>query len=97
MNNVPELLDELYEKAKKNTGLKERLLQTENSNDSYADFCRIAREEGIALYPMELLDAGEQSYGDMKRSTNGGGENSPLIEGEDDFYALFLAMLRTAI
>ena len=25
----------------------------------------------------------------MKRSTNGGGENSPKLEGEDDFYELF--------
>ena len=29
----------------------------------------------------------------MKRSTNGGGENSPMLEGEDDFYELFFAGL----
>ena len=29
----------------------------------------------------------------MKRSTNGGGENSPKLEGEDDFYELFFAGL----
>ena len=29
----------------------------------------------------------------MKRSTNGGGENSPMIEAEDDFYELFFANL----
>ncbi len=27
----------------------------------------------------------------MKRSTNGGGENSPMLEGEDDYYEMFLA------
>ncbi len=27
----------------------------------------------------------------MKRSTNGGGENSPMLAGEDDFYELFMA------
>jgi len=27
----------------------------------------------------------------MKRSTNGGGENSPMLEGQDDFYELFFA------
>ena len=29
----------------------------------------------------------------MKRSTNGGGENSPVLSGEDDFYELFFAAL----
>ena len=26
----------------------------------------------------------------MRRSTNGGGENSPMLEGEDDFLSCFL-------
>jgi hypothetical protein len=29
----------------------------------------------------------------MKRSTNGGGENSPMLAGQDDFYELFLAAI----
>lgn len=29
----------------------------------------------------------------MRRSTNGGGENSPLLAGEDDYYELFLSEL----
>lgn len=29
----------------------------------------------------------------MKRSMNGGGENSPMLEAEDDFYELFFAGL----
>ena len=29
----------------------------------------------------------------MKRSTNGGGGNSPKLDGEDDFYELFFAGL----
>ena len=31
----------------------------------------------------------------MKRSTNGGGENSPALEYQEDYYAMFLAELRT--
>ena len=31
----------------------------------------------------------------LRRSTNGGGENSPMLEGEDDFYELFFASLET--
>lgn len=37
--------------------------------------------------------AGEEFYAEIKRSTNGGGENFPALEGEDDFYELFLAAL----
>ena len=29
----------------------------------------------------------------MKRSTNGGGENLPKLDGEEDFYELFFAEL----
>jgi hypothetical protein len=29
----------------------------------------------------------------MRRSTNGGGENSPLLVSEDDYYELFLEEL----
>ena len=33
----------------------------------------------------------------MRRSTNGGGENSPKLAGEDDFYELFFASLEEHI
>lgn len=42
---------------------------------------------------MDLAMAGEEFYAEIKRSTNGGGENSPALEGEEDFYELFLAAL----
>ena len=38
---------------------------------------------------MDLIAAGEEFYAAMKRSTNGGGENSPMLEGEDDFMNCF--------
>lgn len=40
---------------------------------------------------VEMLD--ELQNRAMKRSTNGGGENSPLLEGEDDPYEMFFASL----
>ena len=46
------------------------------------------------MYPMDVIIAGEEAYAAMKRSTNGGGENAPMLEGEDDFYELFLAALK---
>ena len=42
---------------------------------------------------MDLITAGEEFYATMRRSTNGGGENSPMLEGEADFYELFFAGL----
>ena len=56
-------------------------------------FCRISTEEGFPLYEMDLLEYGESSYAAMRRSTNGGGENSPMLAGEDDYYELFLTEL----
>ena len=42
---------------------------------------------------MDLITAGEEAYAAMRRSTNGGGENSPMLEVEDDLYELFFAAL----
>ena len=52
-----------------------------------------ANAYGVSIYEMDLAMAGEEFYAEIKRSTNGGGENSPAPEGEDDFYELFLAAL----
>ena len=73
--------------------LREKLLQTrENPNPIHA-FCEICHAYGVSIYEMDLAMAGEEFYAEIKRSTNGGGENSPALEGEDDFYELFLAAL----
>ena len=42
---------------------------------------------------MDLITAGEEAYAAMRRITNGGGENSPMLEVEDDLYELFFAGL----
>lgn len=53
-----------------------------------------AHSAGNAVnWDMDLITAGEEFYATMRRSTNGGGENSPMLEGEDDFYELFFAGL----
>ena len=64
-----------------------------DSRTPLSDFCRLSRQAGIELYEMDLLSAGEDYYAAMRRSTNGGGENSPLLVGEDDYYELFLEEL----
>ena len=91
--DIPETLEVLRKKALADDALRQRLLATRNSETPLADFCRISTEPGLPMYEMDLLVYGESSYAAMRRSTNGGGENSPLLQYEDDYYELFLREL----
>ena len=93
MASTVEMLDELQTRALHEEDIRERLLATRKDSDPLGAFCRVCRELGYEIYEMELVCAGEEFYAAMKRSTNGGGENSPKIDGEDDFYELFFAGL----
>ena len=83
------MLDELREKALKDRNIWQEL--------PLAAFCAKCRELGYQIYEMDLITAGEEFYATMRRSTNGGGENSPKLAGEDDFYELFFASLEEHI
>ena len=91
--NTMELLDELQRKALEDRSVREKLLATRSDKEPLQSFCKACRELGYEIYPMELIAAGEDFHAQMKRSTNGGGENSPMLDGEDDFYEMFLAAL----
>ena len=52
------------------------------------------REQFIKTRDAEDPLGGDEFYAAMKRSTNGGGENSPVLTGEDDPYELFFAGLQ---
>lgn len=90
---IAEMLDELKQKALRDPLLREELLETRKDNQPLSAFCKKCRELGYEVYDMDLITAGEEFYATMRRSTNGGGENSPMLEGEDDFYELFFAGL----
>ena len=92
--NTAEMLSELQEKALKDENLRNKFLATENIKEPLDEFCKICQSEGYEIYPMDIIIAGEEAYAAMKRSTNGGGENAPMLAGEDDFYELFLAALK---
>lgn len=92
--NTAEMLNELQHKALNYAALREKFLATENAKEPLEEFCKICRSEGYEIYPMDVIIAGEEAYAAMKRSTNGGGENAPMLDGEDDFYELFLAALK---
>ena len=90
---IAEMLDELKKKALEDPLLRQELLDTRKSSTPVAAFCEKCRSYGYPIYEMDLIAAGEEFYAAMKRSTNGGGENSPMLDGEDDFYELFFAGL----
>lgn len=94
MADVAGMLDELQNRALRDEDLKKRLLAAREEEDPVSEFCKVCREVGYEIYEMELICAGEEFHAAMKRSTNGGGENSPMLAGEDDFYELFLANLK---
>lgn len=93
MRTIEDMLDELQRRAAQESVVRERLLATQNEADPLSAFCKACRELGYEIYEMELICAGEEFHAAMKRSTNGGGENSPMLTGEDDFYELFFASL----
>lgn len=90
---IAEMLDELRGKALRNPEIREKLLATRKEQNPVSAFCRECRGLGYEIYDMDLINEGEELYAQMKRSTNGGGENSPMLEGEDDFYEMFFAAL----
>lgn len=93
MANIMDMLEELKRRALQEPKLRKRLFASREEQDPVSAFCRICRELGYEIYEMELISAGEEFHAAMKRSTNGGGENSPMLAGEDDFYELFFAGL----
>ncbi len=90
---VDEILNNMKIKARADETLRSRLLATRHSGNPLGDFCAICAEYGFPLSVMDLIEAGEADYAAIKRSTNGGGENSPVLDGEDDYYEMFLAEL----
>ena len=91
--NVDEILSALLRLARKDPKIREQLLAASKEAAPVSALCRLSTELGMPLYEMDLISAGEDYYANMRRSTNGG-ENSPLLSGEDDYYELFLAQLR---
>ena len=91
--NVTEILDLVKKRAKEDEAFRQALLDTAKKEKPVTEFCKICTEHGFELSAFELVTAGEDAYAAMKRSTNGGGENSPILEGQDDEYSLFLASI----
>lgn len=89
--DVVTILDELQNQALRDPEVRNRFLDTGQAKEPLTAFCGVCWELGYEIYEMDLICAGEEFHAAMKRSTNGGGENSPMLAGEDDFYELFMA------
>ncbi len=89
--DVNDVLVGLKKLAMEDPKVKEELLATQKAEEPLREFCRLSASYGLPLYEMDLLSAGEDAYAAMRRSTNGGGENSPMLRGEDDYYEIFLS------
>ena len=90
---ITQVLDELLDKAKADPGLRQKLLDTRNSANPVAEFCAIATEHGCTMSVMDMINEGEEFYAEIKRSTNGGGENSPDLDFQNDEYSIFMMRL----
>ena len=93
MGDIMGMLDELQRKARKDEALKARFLETRKAEDPLKAFCSLCRELGYEIYEMDVILAGEEFHAAMKRSTNGGGENTPKLAYGDDSYELFFAAI----
>ena len=91
--SIADKLEILLNKAKADAELKQRLLDTRKADDQLSEFCRIAQENGIDVSVMDIVNQGEEFYAEIKRSTNGGGENSPDLEFQNDEYSIFMMRL----
>lgn len=97
MDDLYTSLEELKRRAKADAAFAAALLNTSRELNPVSALCAFSCEHGIPLYEMDLLCAGEDYYAAMRRSTNGGGENSPLLKGEDDYYELFMEEIRRIV
>ena len=91
--NTADKLEVLLNKAKEDAALKQSLLNTRGEADPLAAFCKVAGGAGVELSVMDIVNQGEEFYAEIKRSTNGGGENSPDLDFQNDEYSIFMMRL----
>lgn len=92
--DIESVLDEILKAAKKDSRVLAALLKTAEETNPVSSFCALAGQMGYPVSEMDLIYAGEEAYAAMRRSTNGGGENSPALACEEDYYELFMTKLR---
>ena len=88
-----EILVKIIDIARENSEARKAFEDAASSQYPASAIARVSTELGYPISAMDIVDIGADMYAHMKRSTNGGGENSPVLEGEDDFFAILLSEL----
>lgn len=82
-------LDRLLEHARRDGGLRRRLLATRNAADPTDAFCTLAQSLGYEIYIGDLFAAGQEYSDNQCKSTNGG--NPRPYDSFEDTLGLFLS------
>ena len=80
------VFEEIRKKASEDRGFAMRLIEAYESERPIINVCKVCNDNGIEIYPMDIADADESMYAAMRRSTNGGGENSPHLPWEEEVF-----------
>ena len=92
--DINAIIERIIQKAKQDEVFCREIQATRSADHPLIELCRVARTYGIEVYPMDLADAEESAYAAMRRSTNGGGENSPYLSGwRNDAYSMIMEMI----
>ena len=87
------IFDRMEQVAREDAAFRDVLLEAYEKRIPLREFCSICRDAGVEVYPMDIIDADETAYAAMRRSTNGGGENSPDLDFQNDEYSIFISRL----
>lgn len=85
-------LDQLTALAGADESLRQKLLETQFSEDALWDFCRLAQAVGVELYAGELFAVGEEYCDNQCKSTNGG--NPSPYDSFNDAYENFIESIK---
>ena len=88
------IFDQLEQVAREDAAFRNAVLDAYEKHVPLREFCSICRDAGIEVYPMDIVDADETAYAAMRRSTNGGGENSPHLQWEGEIFQDVMKTLR---
>ena len=92
--SIDVLFEKIVSQASKDEAFKKRLLEIYDGDFSIKEFCKECNDVGIEIYPMDIADADESMYAAMRRSTNGGGENSPHLNWQEEAFDALMEEIR---
>ncbi len=86
-----EKLIKIFEEARHNALIKEKLLETRDAKDPMEAFCKVATSMGYNMTVGELFAMGEEYSSDLLKSCNGGAVY-PMDEWSDWYDDFFTSL-----